>query len=45
MTRLTTPPKLPPLPAGKFEHCDGQLAMDVFSDDPDAPLVAVSSHS
>jgi len=46
--RLTTPPKIKPLPAGKqlepysvpslpkWEHVPGQLAMDLFSDDPDA---------
>jgi hypothetical protein len=30
------PYRVPPPPAGKFRHIPGQLAMDLFSDDPDA---------
>jgi hypothetical protein len=47
-TRLSVAPKIRPLPAGKqlapqqvpplgkWEHVPGQVAMDLFSDDPDA---------
>jgi hypothetical protein len=30
------PCSVPPLPASKFAHIPGQLAMDVFADDPNA---------
>jgi hypothetical protein len=30
------PQRVPPLPAGKFEHVPGQQAIDFSSDDPDA---------